>query len=108
MVASLDVPKDPQGRVRVDRRLQVVGGSTDGIDAAETSSIATTAAAGVYCLGDIAAVQGLDLPCNAQVRVRGRVGGGRGGVRMRHSFHVGLFFCGWFCCVVFFYCVSAH
>ena len=76
VVASLDVPKDPQGRVRVDRRLQVVAGSTDGNGAAETSATATTATAGVYCLGDIAAVQGLELPCNAQARVRGRGGWG--------------------------------
>ena len=82
MVASLDIPKDPQGRVRVDRRLQVVGGGTDGGDSAENSATATTAAAaaGVYCLGDIAVVQGLDLPCNAQVRTRG-CGAGEGGTR---------------------------
>ena len=81
MVASLDVPKDPQGRIKVDRRLQVVEANTDVSGTTEVTATDTAAAsggggggaaAGVYCLGDIAAVEGLDLPCNAQARVRGR------------------------------------
>lgn len=57
LLASLDVDKDPRGRVEVDRRLQLVG-AREG---------AATKAAGVYCLGDIATVEGLELACNAKV-----------------------------------------
>lgn len=57
LLDSLDVSKDPRGRVQVDRRLQLV-------DAPGGGSLNTGR---VYCLGDIATVEGLDLACNAQV-----------------------------------------
>lgn len=58
LVASLDVEKDEQGRIGVDRRLQI-------IDAVREGGVSLTT--GVYCLGDIAAVEGLNLAGNAQV-----------------------------------------
>lgn len=60
LLASLDVDKDPRGRVKVDRRLQLVGARGG----------AATEAADVYGVGDIATVEGLDLPCNAQVALQ--------------------------------------
>lgn len=57
LLDSLDVSKDSKGRVQVDRRLQLVNAA--GGDASKTGR--------VYCLGDIATVEGLDLVCNAQV-----------------------------------------
>lgn len=65
-VASLDAQKDSKGRVEVDRRLQLIEAESE---ADSSSKIALPATAGVYCVGDVAAVRGLDLPCNAQVLV---------------------------------------
>jgi len=63
LLDSLDVRRDPRGRVEVDRRLRLaVPGGVDG-------GAGGHAHGGVYCLGDIAAVEGLDLGCNAQVRL---------------------------------------
>lgn len=62
MIKSLDVKKDYRGRIEVNRRLQPFGAKGTGNGQAVGS-----AAIEVYCLGDIAAVEGMDLPCNAQV-----------------------------------------
>ena len=56
--------KDSRGRIKVDRRLKLSGARTEANSNSETTM---DAAAEVYCLGDIAAVEGLDLVCNAQV-----------------------------------------
>lgn len=62
VLKSLDFKKDYRGRIEVNRRLQPVG--TEG---AGSGQAVGSAASGVYCLGDIAAVEGMDLPSNAQV-----------------------------------------
>lgn len=71
LVDSLDVPKDSRGRVEVDRRLRLVAAAAaaDGVSGGVGSGGGGGGAGGddVYCLGDIAAVEGLDLSCNAQV-----------------------------------------
>lgn len=60
VIESLDIPKDSQGRILVDRRMRIAGAAAGRSGADESPS-------GVYCLGDIAAVEGLDLASNAQV-----------------------------------------
>ncbi|CAB1104784.1 unnamed protein product [Ectocarpus sp. CCAP 1310/34] len=59
LLEPLDVRKDARGRIEVDRKLRVVeaAGSAGGVG-------------DVYCLGDIAAVEGLELGCNAQVALQ--------------------------------------
>ena len=74
LVESLDVQKDSRGRIEVDRRLRLVGAATpkaaDGvIDGGGGRGGDGAGRDDVYCLGDIAAVEGLDLGCNAQVCV---------------------------------------
>lgn len=75
LVDSLDVQKDSRGRIEVDRRLRLIGAAAAA--AAEADGVGVGGGGGeggggawrddVYCLGDIAAVEGLDLGCNAQV-----------------------------------------
>lgn len=62
---SLDVPKDSRRRIMVDRRLRLISGSSSA--GGKDGAAAMSPTADVYCLGDIAAVEGLDLACNAQV-----------------------------------------
>lgn len=64
LVESLDVPKDLRGRIEVDRRLRLVSAA---VGEGDGRAGGVGAAGDVYCLGDIAAVEGLDLGCNAQV-----------------------------------------
>ncbi|CAN0063684.1 unnamed protein product [Ectocarpus sp. 12 AP-2014] len=59
LLKPLDVRKDARGRIEVDRRLRLV-------DAARSAG----GVGDVYCLGDIAAVEGLELGCNAQVALQ--------------------------------------
>ncbi|CAM9279335.1 unnamed protein product [Ectocarpus sp. 6 AP-2014] len=58
LLDSVNVRKDASGRIEVDRRLRL-------IDAAGNDGVGD-----VYCLGDIAAVEGLELGCNAQVALQ--------------------------------------
>ncbi|CAM9358203.1 unnamed protein product [Pylaiella littoralis] len=67
LVESLDVPKDLRGRIEVDRRLRLVSAA---VGEGDGRAGGVGAAGDVYCLGDIAAVEGLDLGCNAQVALQ--------------------------------------
>lgn len=70
LVDSLDVQKDSRGRIEVDRRLRLVGAAAAAADGASVGGGGGMAGRDdVYCLGDIVAVEGLDLGCNAQVCV---------------------------------------
>lgn len=64
IVASLDAQKDSKGRIEVDQCLQLIEAESEADSGRE---VALPVSAGVYCVGDIAAVRGRDLPCNAQV-----------------------------------------
>eukprot|EP00752_Nemacystus_decipiens_P007502 g6703.t1 len=77
LVGSLDVRKDSRGRIEVDRRLRLAGeaaasapAADGGISGGGGGGGGTAVRGDVYCLGDIAAVEGLDLGCNAQVALQ--------------------------------------
>lgn len=69
LLASIDVAKDPRGRLEVDRRLRLTRSEASGTFEYDSSASSGSGfpSAEVFCLGDVAAVQGLDLGANAQV-----------------------------------------
>lgn len=71
LLDSLEVPKDGRGRVEVNSQLQVMVSETyrgGDNEMPVPSTVEADYAADVFCMGDAATVQGMDLRSTAQVQ----------------------------------------